>query len=172
MSEPHTILNTISLEEAGAALARCCGAPRWVAAMLGRRPWSSVTALYEDADAVWAGLERFDYLEAFAHHPRIGGSGDGQGSGAESSWSRQEQARVGEADVETRRKLAAANERYFARFGYIFIVCATGKSADEMLRLIEARLDNDPGHELAIAAGEQARIMRLRIGKLGEQAGA
>jgi 2-oxo-4-hydroxy-4-carboxy-5-ureidoimidazoline decarboxylase len=130
--------------------------------MMGRRPWASATALYADAEATWADLGHDDFLEAFAHHPRIGARPDQ----ADEAWARQEQARVGDADDETRRSLIDANERYLRRFGYIFIVCATGKSAAEMLGLLEARLGNDPARELALAASEQARITRLRLEKL------
>jgi len=139
--------------------------------MLARRPWTSTAALYVDAAATWAALGREDFLEAFAHHPHIGARGDEAGDKARDQggavWSRQEQARVADADAETRRALADANERYLRRFGHIFIVCATGKSAAQMLSLLEERFGNDPARELAIAAGEQARITRLRLEKLG-----
>jgi 2-oxo-4-hydroxy-4-carboxy-5-ureidoimidazoline decarboxylase len=171
MSDPHAVLNALPADEARAALARCCGSTRWVAGMLARRPWASPTALYADAKATWAALGRDDFLEAFAHHPRIGARGDASGDQAReeggAAWSRQEQARVGDANAETRRSLVEANERYLRRFGYIFIVCATGKSAAEMLGFLEERFCNDPARELAIAAGEQARITRLRLEKLG-----
>jgi 2-oxo-4-hydroxy-4-carboxy-5-ureidoimidazoline decarboxylase len=162
MPEPHALVNALPADEARAALFRCCGSARWVAGMIARRPWASAAALYADAETTWAGLGRDDVLEAFAHHPRIGGRADQ----TDDAWARQEQARVGEADSETRRALIEANERYRDRFGYIFIVCASGKSAAEMLTLLEARLGNDPERELVIAAGEQARITRLRLEKL------
>ena len=164
MSDPHAALNALSADAARAALTRCCGSARWVAGMLERRPWASAAALYADAEATWARLGRDDVLEAFAHHPRIGARAEQ----TDDAWARQEQARVGDADGETRRSLADANERYLRRFGYIFIVCATGKSAAEMLSLLEARLGNDPERELAIAASEQARITRLRLEKLAK----
>jgi len=132
--------------------------------MLARRPFASTAALHADAEAAWAALGREDTLEAFEHHPRIGARA---GAPKVDAWASAEQARVNDADGGTRAALADANERYLARFGYIFIVCATGKSASEMLALLEARLGNDPAHELAIAAGEQARITRLRLEKLG-----
>jgi len=160
MADPHLVLNPMTDDDARAALTRCCGSARWVTEMLARRPWASAAALQADAAAVWGGLHRDDWLQAFAQHPRIGArSAEG--------WARQEQARAADADARTLQALAEANDRYVQRFGYIFIVCATGKSAAEMLRLLEARLDNDPDRELAIAAGEQARITRLRLEKLG-----
>jgi len=161
MAEPHVVLNALSPEEARAALGRCCGSARWVTGMLARRPWASTEALHASADEVWGALGPDDFREAFAHHPRIGGQvagGDG--------WARQEQARVGEAALATQAALREANDRYTDRFGYIFIVCATGKSAEEMLGLLQARLPNDPARELGIAAAEQARITHLRLDKL------
>ncbi|HVY37480.1 MAG TPA: 2-oxo-4-hydroxy-4-carboxy-5-ureidoimidazoline decarboxylase [Polyangia bacterium] len=159
MAEPHVVLAAMTASDARAALARCCGSARWADAMLSRRPWPTAAALFADAAAIWWALDREAWLEAFAQHPRIG-------AGGTDAWSRQEQAAAAGADAATRRALQAANDRYVERFGYIFIVCATGKSAAEMLCLIEARLDNDPDRELAIAAGEQARIIHLRLEKL------
>jgi 2-oxo-4-hydroxy-4-carboxy-5-ureidoimidazoline decarboxylase len=162
MPEPHAVLNALPSDEARAALFRCCGSARWVAGMIARRPWPAAAALYADAEATWAELGRDDVLEAFAQHPRIGTRADQ----TDDAWARQEQARVEDADSETRRALVEANKSYIDRFGYIFIVCATGKSAAEMLGLLAQRLGNDPERELAIAAGEQARITRLRLEKL------
>ena len=158
-AEPHAVLNALSPAEARAALTRCCGSSRWVEGMLARRPWASSAALYADATTAWDGLARADVLEAFAAHPRIGGR-------APDAWSRQEQAGAAGAGADVQRALAEVNDRYFERFGYIFIVCATGKTAGEMLELSKARLDNDPARELAIAAAEQAKITRLRLEKL------
>ncbi len=160
MPEPHVTLNALSEAEARATLAHCCAATRWVGGMLARRPWGSTAALLADADAIWADLSRADLLEAFAGHPRIGAGGTDR-------WSRQEQAGASHADAEMLRRLREANEQYWSRFGYIFIVCATGKSAPEMLGLLEARLANDPERELTVAAAEGARITRLRLEKLG-----
>ena len=125
-----------------------------------RRPFVSTSALRGEADDVWWSLAREDFLEAFAAHPRIGGRATSE------AWARQEQASVVAAGAELRASLDEANERYARRFGHIFIVFATGKSADEMLKLLEARLPNEPDHELAIAAGEQSKITQLRLGKL------
>jgi 2-oxo-4-hydroxy-4-carboxy-5-ureidoimidazoline decarboxylase len=161
------VLNALEPTEARAALARCCGASRWIEAMLTRRPFATSAVLFADAETTWAALGREDFLEAFAHHPRIGASsGDAPVLRATAAWSSEEQARVGEADAETQLALRAANEEYLRRFGYIFIVCAAGKSAAEILALLRARLPNDGARELAIAAAEQARITRLRLEKL------
>jgi 2-oxo-4-hydroxy-4-carboxy-5-ureidoimidazoline decarboxylase len=166
VTEPHDALNALPDEDARRALTRCCGSSRWVAAMMARRPFPSKAALMSDADAAWATLGRDDFLEAFAHHPAIGSSVGAPGLKETAAWSREEQARVADTSEETRRRLQAANEEYRARFGYIFIVCATGKSGPEMLTLLEDRLRNDPERELAVAAGEQAKITKLRLEKL------
>jgi 2-oxo-4-hydroxy-4-carboxy-5-ureidoimidazoline decarboxylase len=165
-AEPHELVNALSDEAARAALTRCCGSVRWVAAMMARRPFPSTAALMAAADEAWAALGRDDFLEAFAHHPAIGSSGGGAALKETAAWSREEQARVADAGEETWQRLRAANEAYRTRFGYIFIICATGKSGPEMLSLLEGRLHNDPERELAVAAGEQAKITKLRLAKL------
>jgi 2-oxo-4-hydroxy-4-carboxy-5-ureidoimidazoline decarboxylase len=165
---PHQLLNQLEGEDLRATLARCCGARRWVEGMTAARPFASEAALYAAAERVWAALGRADYLEAFAQHPRIGE--DVAALRARfprtAGWAQGEQAGVASADEPTLLALAANNGRYFERFGYIFIVCASGKSAAEMADLLAARLENAPDVELAIAAREQARITRLRLEKL------
>ncbi len=167
-SAPHARLNALSTRDAERALERCCGSSRWVAGMLARRPFASREALFRDAEAVWAGLERADFLEAFSHHPQIGADPAelAERFATTADWSSSEQAGVTRAARRTIERLAAGNARYLARFGFLFIVCASGKSAEEMLRLLEARLDNAPDRELSIAATEQAKITRLRLEKL------
>ena len=161
-------LNHMSTEQARAELTRCCGARRWVDAVLAERPWSSQDVLYQSADTVWDTMERVDILEAFTHHPRIGADLEAlrEKFASTASWSGGEQAGVSEADESTLIALRDGNRAYEERFGYIFIVCASGKSAGEMLALLKERLGNDPANELAIAAGEQAKITRLRLEKL------
>lgn len=165
---PHALLNQLSAEARGEALLRCCGSRRWVEGMLAAHPFASTAVLYERAEQIWAELTREDYLEAFSHHPRIGEDVAALRArfAATADWSSQEQAGVAAADNATLEALARDNRRYFERFGYIFIVCASGKSAAEMASLLAARLDNAPEQELAIAAREQARITRLRLEKL------
>jgi 2-oxo-4-hydroxy-4-carboxy-5-ureidoimidazoline decarboxylase len=170
----HVVLNALERPARSQALLHCCGAARWVEGMLAAHPFASDAALFETAEHVWAALSRADYLEAFSHHPRIGEDVSllRQRFMAEPEralavrWSREEQAGVDAADLATLEALAANNRRYLARFGYIFIVCASGKSAAEMASLLEARLHNTEEEELAIAAREQARITRLRLEKL------
>ena len=166
-------LNALEAVTAERELLRCCGSARWARLMAAARPFPSVDAMLAKADTVWSSLGSDDWLEAYAAHPRIGdtpgsgGLGGSVGSGTESrDWAEQEQAGVGTASHSVRDRLADANRRYEARFGYIFIVCATGTRAEEMLAMLERRLTNHPDEELPIAAEEQRKITRLRIAKL------
>ncbi len=128
--------------------------------MLSQRPFKDAQEVYESAERIWWDLKRDDWLEAFAAHPRIGEQKDAQ--------SAQEQAGALAAGAAMKARLAEVNRAYEERFGWIYLVCATGKSADEMLALAESRMHNDPDVELRIAAGEQAKITKLRIEKLLE----
>ena len=160
-------LNALPLLEARAAFLRCCGSIRWVETMLSYRPFESVDQLYSLAEAEWDVLDRDDWLEAFAAHPRIGDIATLRKKFASTAtWSEGEQAGVQNADESVLQALAEGNREYEARFGHIFIVCATGKSATEMLGILRSRLTNDPDTELRVAAAEQAKITRLRLEKL------
>ena len=146
---------------------RCCGSTRWAEDMLKARPFGGDERLHRLADACWNGLEEGDWLEAFSHHPRIGGADQLRARfSATKDWSNDEQAGVAEASETTLELLAAGNRAYEERFGWIFLVCATGKSAGQMLALLESRMENDPGEELRIAAAEQAKITHIRLEKL------
>lgn len=148
-------------------LARCCGSARWVAGMLERRPFGSKAGLLAAADAAWTATGEADWLEAFSRHPRIGGKDALRAKfAATKSWSQGEQAAVASADEATLDALARGNADYEAKFGFLFIVCATGKSAAEMLALLNARFPNDRRAELVNAAGEQAKITKIRLEKL------
>ena len=160
-------LNALDEDVAAGALLRCCGSARWARRMAAARPFANAGSMAGAGDAIWSALAPADWLEAFAAHPKIG-AGSAGGTG-QAGWSDQEQAGVAGAADETRRRLADANRDYEARFGYIFIVCATGKTAGEMLSLLEARLRHDAAEELRIAAEEQRTITRLRLNKLVEQ---
>jgi 2-oxo-4-hydroxy-4-carboxy-5-ureidoimidazoline decarboxylase len=155
------------LDEAAAtrAFLRCCGSRRWATRMAVLRPFDDARTMADGAERAFETLDRADWLEAFAAHPKIGADQAGGASRA-GAWSAQEQALVAEGADKTLQRLAEANRDYEARFGYIFIVCATGKTAAEMLALLERRLQHDPGAELGIAADEQRRITRLRLSKL------
>jgi OHCU decarboxylase len=163
-SESLRALNSVSQDRARTALSSCCGSRAWVDEMVAERPFASVDALFDAADRVWRGLPRDDKLEAFAAHPRIGERAR-RAEGAAAAWSASEQRGVASAARDVRAELARANEEYERRFGYIFIICATGKSADEMLSALLLRLANDPDTEIAIAAEEQRKITKLRLDK-------
>jgi OHCU decarboxylase len=165
-------LNALDDGAAVEAFRRCCGSSRWARQMSAARPFGDVAALSAAAERIGSTLDREDWLEAFAAHPRIGGAGGAGpagGAGGAGRWAEQEQASVAFAADETLRRLAEANRAYETRFGYIFIVCATGRTAAEMLALLERRLRHDAGDELRIAAAEQQKITQLRLTKLLEQ---
>jgi OHCU decarboxylase len=159
-------LNRLSADEARAALLACCGSTRWAGAVAALRPFWDVGQLLNIGGRVWRELPCEDWLEAFRAHPKIGGAKAERETGAEArAWSEGEQARAREASDETLDALADANREYEERFGFIFIVCATGRTADEMLALLRQRLHNDPETELRVAADQQWRITELRLGK-------
>ena len=152
-------VNGLSEDAARAALTRCCATRRWVEQLLAARPFPSDAALLAEAERVWWRLDRKDWLEAFRRHPRIGEQ-------TAEEWSRREQAGVAEAGAATRAALGRENGAYAERFGYLFLTCATGKTAGELLDELRRRLANDPATELRVAASEQAKITRLRLERL------
>ena len=160
-------LDGLPQSEALAAFLRCCGSQRWAERMERGRPYADQRALVDAADRAFAGLSREDWLEAFSHHPRIGYRGAlAARFPATASWSASEQERVANAGEDVLDALLRGNRDYEARFGHIFIVCATGRSAPEMLALLRERLPNEPAAELALAAAEQRKITAIRLGKL------
>ncbi len=160
-------LNRLPVAEARAAFERCCGAGEWIERMVAARPFSGAADLYDVAGRAAATLTERDWREAFAHHPKIGDRESlARRFGSTAVWASQEQQGAAAATAGTLDALAEGNRAYEEKFGYIFIVCATGRSAEEMLALLRARLPNDPGRELAIAAEEQMKITRLRLEKL------
>ena len=157
-------IDRASLDEARELLHAACGSTRWVDAMLARRPFGSDDRLLDDAREIWLGLNEDDWREAFAHHPRIGDrEALARRFPSTHALSEREQAGVAGASRDVLGTLATRNHDYFQRFGYIFIVCATGLSAVEMLAMLETRLRNRPDVEIRIAAAEQARITALRL---------
>jgi 2-oxo-4-hydroxy-4-carboxy-5-ureidoimidazoline decarboxylase len=153
-----------SLEEARAFLRTCCGSTRWVERMLLRRPYRTDDRLLHAARDEWFALGAADWREAFAHHPKIGDRASLERRFAETAdLSAAEQRLAEAASSDTLDALAELNRAYEEKFGYIFIICAMGKSADEMLAALRARLDNDAEAELRIAAEEQAKITALRL---------
>jgi 2-oxo-4-hydroxy-4-carboxy-5-ureidoimidazoline decarboxylase len=150
-------------------LSSCCGSARWVERMVALRPFGSSGAMRTAADETWRALEPRDWREAFSHHPRIGERLPAVPQGERGmAWSASEQAGVDAAAGDVRQQLARANREYEERFGYVYIVFASGRTADEMLALCRARLANDPETEIAVAAEEQRRIMQLRLSRLTE----
>lgn len=164
---PVTHLNQLSPAELREALTRCCGSSHWVTQMVERHPFASAEDLFRAAERAADQLTQEDWLEAFKHHPQIGDvSALREKFAATADWASQEQAGSASASEATLQALAEGNQKYVKQFGYIFIVCATGKDADEMLALLQNRLHNDPDTELGIAAAEQRKITRLRLEKL------
>ena len=142
-----------------AQLVRCCGSKRWAEAMAALQPFEDVGALMRAADRVWWSLGDADHLEAFGAHPKIGEQ-------SSSAWSQKEQAGAAGAQAQVLAELAEKNREYEAKHGFIFIVCASGRSADAMLADLRARLGTDRASELRTAAEEQAKITRLRLANL------
>ena len=160
-------LNALSSEAARTEFLKCCGSTRWAAMLTERRPFANLDQLLVQASHVWWALDQTDWLEAFRSHPKIGEKKAAASVAAESQqWSAQEQQGVARASDEAVEKLARLNRAYEEKFGFIFIVCATGKSTDEILALLETRLENEPAAELRNAAGEQAKITDLRLRRL------
>jgi len=160
-------INSLSFEAAYIEFHRCCAAKKWVAQMADRRPFRSRDDLMTAADTLWQGLEPSEWKDAFGHHPRIGDLESlKERFGSTATWAEGEQSGVRTASDEILMKLATGNREYEEKFGYIFIVCATGKSAVEMLDLLKQRIDNGGDKELAIAAEEQRKITRIRLEKL------
>lgn len=160
-------LDTIPEAEAAFKLASCCGSSKWVAGMVARRPFGTREKLLAVADEIALTLQPSDWLEAFEHHPRIGQTHSGSIISATAAlWSKGEQSAASKASEDTRAALIEANAEYEKRFGFIFIICAQGRGADEILTAVRERLANEPDAEIFIAAREQKQITRLRLEKL------
>jgi OHCU decarboxylase len=157
--------NALPPAKSEAVLLDCCGCSRWVKGVTAQRPFENMKELCEVAEGHWEGLERDDWLEAFGHHPQIGEKAV-TGSESHRRWSEGEQKGTRAATEDVKTRLTRGNRAYLDKFGHIFLVCATGKSAEEILALLEQRLQNDPARELPIAAEQQRQISRLRLQKL------
>jgi 2-oxo-4-hydroxy-4-carboxy-5-ureidoimidazoline decarboxylase len=160
-------LNALSPEDASKALERCCGSTRWLSTMVALRPFPDAETLLSAASQVWNKLNNADWIAAFQHHPRIGDADALRKKfAATREWATAEQAGTAGAPEETLKALAEENKAYENKFGYTFVVSATGKSADEILAILRSRLPNELSHEIRIAAVEQEKITRLRLEKL------
>ncbi len=161
--------NKLDTQQANEELTKCCGSSNWVKKMEAARPFESIDQMLEVAQTNWDSCTSEDGLEAFTHHPKIGNLKNLEEKYASTKdWAGNEQAGVKSADHKVLQELAKGNRAYEMKFGYIFIVCATGKSAKEMLTLLKSRLHNHPKEELQIAMGEQHKITNIRINKLIE----
>ena len=159
--------NQLAQEKALEALFACCGSTNWAEKLALKSPFHSIDELKKWANLLWNVTTETDWLEAFTHHPKIGDIGSLEKKFATTaSWASHEQAAVNQANREVLENLAAGNEAYWLKFGFIFIVCATGKSAIQMMELLNQRLPNSRETELQIAAGEQHKITHIRIEKL------
>lgn len=157
-------LNSAPERSAYDALALCCVSEAWISGMLGARPFPDHASLKRSADLVWAQLGEADFLEAFEGHPRIGDVDSlKQKYAASGTLAAREQSGVAQASDSVIERLAAGNARYEKTFGFMFIVCASGKTAQQMSELLERRLGNTREQELNNAAEEQRKILQLRL---------
>jgi OHCU decarboxylase len=162
-------LNQVSQATAQTTFLSCCGSRRWANKMAVARPFADVFALLDQAEEIWQNLDAQDWLEAFAAHPKIGAKKAASHQTAQSAdWSKSEQSGTENTDDSVRNELQEANHLYENKFGFIFIVCATGKSAEEMLSLCKQRSNNLLDEEIKVAADEQRKITEIRLKKLLE----
>jgi OHCU decarboxylase len=160
-------LNALPDHEAEAAFLTCCGSTRWAREMARRRPFDGQHQVHTAGADVWFELDPEDWDEAFRAHPRIGERKAAPAQSAQAAaWSAQEQAGASSAGEEIAAALAEGNRAYEERFGRIYIVCASGKTAKQLLSILRKRLGNDPDTELRVAAAEQWKITELRLEKL------
>ena len=169
-------LNALPAGQAHELFLKCCGSQAWARAMTGRRPFVDRAGLGREADTIWRSLGRGDWLQAFSAHPRIGESAVTGGTGPADTgkpaapesdrWAAREQMGMDAASDAIRRRMDRGNREYEARFGFIYLVCATGRGAEDLLAILEARLTHSPDEELRVAAEEQRTITQLRLEKL------
>jgi len=148
-----------------AQIRKCCGCDAWVEGMVRERPFRTDRHVFESADTVWHALAKKDWLEAFSAHPRIG-ERPGANHASTASWSQSEQSGMDTAAASVTEAIAEGNRAYEKKFGHVFLICATGKTADEMLASLRERLTHDAETEVRIAAREHALITRIRLKKL------
>ena len=160
-------LNRASLDKAESALLSCCGSRRWAQKVAEERPFADIPVLLKRAEEIWQNLAPQDWVEAFTAHPKIGAKKAVRETTAQSAqWSKNEQSGMQSATDSEQSELEKLNRLYEEKFGYIFIVCATGKSAGEMLQICRQRLDNAADAEISVAADEQRKITEIRLKKL------
>lgn len=163
-------LNEMPPNVANTAFLACCASHKWADAMTAARPFATASQLYETADRVWRGLGPDEWRHAFAAHPRIGERHAARDVGSRAaSWSKQEQSAATASDTNTLAELAEVNRQYEARFGHVFLICASGRAAPEILANAKQRMTNDTVTELTAAAEEHRQITRLRLARLIEE---
>lgn len=161
---------TNSSKDLKAELLKCCGNEKWADEMIVFVPFGSAEEIEDTAEKIWSKLGKEDKLESFGHHPKIGGLESLKKKYSLSGeMSKQEQSGIQNASETTIKELAKYNEDYEKKFGYVFLVCATGKSADEMLGLLKTRINNDPETEFRIAGNELIKIAKLRLNRITEK---
>jgi 2-oxo-4-hydroxy-4-carboxy-5-ureidoimidazoline decarboxylase len=156
-------LDVASDAQAAQWLRPSCASDRWVAAVVTERPYRELAALLAAGARAVTGLDWPDIEQALTAHPRIGERT--AGSDVESTWSRQEQAATAAAPDDVSEQLRLGNLEYERHFGHVFLICATGKSSEQMLAALQHRLDNDPATEREVVRGELAEIVALRLAK-------
>jgi OHCU decarboxylase len=164
---PHTLTIFNSLPEPAAItqLLSICGSTRWANQLAAARPFTNIESLYTAADQIWSTMQEPDWLEAIATHPRIGDRKPAHALAQSQKWSSQEQSQTQLAEASTLEALAEGNRTYEEKFGITYIVCATGKSAADMLAILNHRLSSTREAELRAAAAEQQKITRIRLEK-------
>jgi 2-oxo-4-hydroxy-4-carboxy-5-ureidoimidazoline decarboxylase len=162
--------NLLPPDQAATEILPCCGSRAWAQVLAGERPFQEVAALLAASDRIWSGLSADDWSEAFASHPRIGTTTSvGKSSAQSLAWSASEQSDALKAADSIKLALAKANREYESKFRRVFITCATGKSAAEILENLQRRLNNEEPAEILEAAEQQRQITQLRLRKwLGE----
>jgi 2-oxo-4-hydroxy-4-carboxy-5-ureidoimidazoline decarboxylase len=159
--------NKLDTQSAAAELKKCCGSTRWIKSMIENIPFDSVASLKKIAEIEWQNCNAEDRKEAFSHHPKIGEKKvSAVKTGNATEWAQQEQSGMNTAEEQIQNEMTLLNEQYEKKFGFIYIVFATGKSAEEMLRLLQKRINNTAEEELKNAGAEQIKITQLRIDKL------
>ena len=154
--------NALPDDEARRALLACCSSPAWAEQVTSARPYDDPQHLFDVADTALAGLDQDEVEQALAGHPRIGERAEG----ARGAWSRREQSGMAAADEATAAAIAEGNREYEQRFGHVYLVCASGRSAEELLVVLRQRLSNDPRTEQAVVREELGKINRIRLGRL------
>ena len=159
-------LNNLSLKQLRHEFGKYCGSSNWIQQMTQFLPFENIKQLMHQSQESWAACSEIDWLEAFSHHPRIGEKEIEEKFSSTANLANREQSGVKIASKKVISELAELNDKYFNKFGFIFIIFATGKCAEEMLTELQSRIKNDREKEMKIAAAEQIKITQLRLEKM------